>query len=81
MSDASQLFEEFAVATYEHLKTTDDLSTLVSQHEAFAEATKIADEKRLKSRAAGQALEQHRQEHGCREDSTADKMNGDFNVG
>jgi hypothetical protein len=48
---ASQLFEEFAVATHEHLKATGNLSTLVGQQEAFAEATKIADEKRLKSRA------------------------------
>ena len=48
---ASQLLEEFAIATHEDLKTTDNLSTLVGQHESFAEATKIADEKRLKSRA------------------------------
>ena len=40
---ASQVLEEFAIATHEDLKTTDNLSTLVGQHEAFAEATKIAD--------------------------------------
>jgi hypothetical protein len=38
----------------------------VGQHGDFAEAKKVVDEKRSKSRAACRALEQHWKKHGCR---------------
>jgi hypothetical protein len=65
---ANELFEEFAEATHEHWVATDDLSMLAGHrvaNEAFAEALKVANKKRLKSRTARHALEQHREEHGC----------------
>jgi hypothetical protein len=61
----ADLFEKFAKATEELYEATDKLSMLAGQHEAFAEAKKVTDEKRLKSRTARQALEQHWKEHGC----------------
>lgn len=63
---ADSLFEKFAEATHEHFEATDNLSMLAGQFEAFAEAKKIVDEKRSKSRAACRALERHWKEHGCR---------------
>jgi predicted metal-binding transcription factor (methanogenesis marker protein 9) len=56
---ADSLFEKFAEATHEHFEAADNLSMLVGQHEDFAEAKKVMDEKRSKSRAACRALEQH----------------------
>lgn len=61
----ADLFEKFANATEELYKATDNLSMLTGQREAFAEAKKVADAKRLKSRTARQALEKHWKEHGC----------------
>lgn len=63
---ADELFEEFAEATHQHVEAAQDLSTLTGQHEAFAEALKIANEKRLKSREARLALQRHLEEHRCR---------------
>jgi len=50
----------------EMFEATDDLSTLVGQHEEFAKAKKHADEMSAKCRTARSALEQHWKEHGCR---------------
>jgi hypothetical protein len=63
---ADSLFEKFAEATHEHFEATGNLSMLAGQHESFAEAKKVVDEKHSKLRAARQALEQHWKKHGCR---------------
>jgi hypothetical protein len=63
---AEELFTKFADATREHFLAADDLSMLTGQHDAFAEALNVVNEKRLKSHAARRALEQHWEEHGCR---------------
>ncbi|MFZ1975592.1 MAG: hypothetical protein WAU89_22295 [Candidatus Acidiferrales bacterium] len=49
---ADSLFEKFAEATHEHFEATDNLSMLTGQHEGFAAAKKVVDEKRSKARAA-----------------------------
>jgi hypothetical protein len=65
---ANDLFHDFAAATAEHAKTVLELSlvTGTGRHKAFAKYKKVADKKRLKSRAARQMLEDHREQHGCR---------------
>ena len=63
---ADSLVEKLAEATHEHFVVTDELAMLTGQHEAFAAAKKVVDEKHSKLRAARQALEQHWKKHGCR---------------
>jgi hypothetical protein len=73
---ANELFEEFAEATQEHFEATEDLSMLIGCHEAFAEALKVVNEKRLTSCAACRALERHWEEHGCRAHQRDDPVGG-----
>jgi hypothetical protein len=64
---ARALFETYSNATIEYFEAADTLSLLVGQHAEFAEAKKRTDQMHAKCRATRQALEQHWDEHGCRE--------------
>jgi hypothetical protein len=63
---AHALVDDFVEAVGAHFAATKDLISLAGQHEAIAEFKKSVDKSHAKCRSALRALEQHREEHGCR---------------